>query len=90
MHFQGIIDDILGHFKAQSANLSNLTAFYTFLMVRDGTSVVINPYLEPKNVSLGRLEAKIEVFREIISRLADPAPERSTRGVVMEKTQKSF
>ena len=72
------------------ANLSTLMTFHKFLMVRNEISVVENPYLEPKNMSLGRLEAEIEVFREIILRFADPAPERSTRGVVMEKTQKSF
>ncbi|MEE3255050.1 MAG: hypothetical protein VX199_05060 [Chloroflexota bacterium] len=64
--------------------------FHKFLMVRNEISVVENPNLEPKNMSLGRLEAEIEVFRSIILRFADPAPERSTIGVVMEKTQKSF
>ena len=64
--------------------------FHKFLMVRNEISVVENPYLEPKNMSLGRLEAEIEVFREILSRFADSAPERSAKGVVMEKTLKSF
>ena len=72
------------------ADLSTLMMFHEFLVVRNEISEVENPYLEPKNMSLGRLEAEIEVFREIISRFADPAPERSTIGVVMEKTQKSF
>ena len=72
------------------ANLSTLMSFHKFLMVRNEISVVENPYLEPKNMSLGCLEAEIEVFSEILSRFADPAPERSAKGVVMEKTQKSF
>ena len=72
------------------ANLSTLMTFHKFLMVRNEISVVENPYLEPKNMSLGRLEAEIEVFREIMSRFADPAPDRPAKGVVMEKTQKSF
>ena len=45
------------------ANLSTLMTFHKFLMVRNEISVVENPYLEPKNMSLGRLEAEIEVFR---------------------------
>ena len=72
------------------ANLSTLMMFHEFLVVRNEISEVENPYLEPKNMSLGRLEAEIEVFREILSRFADPAPERPAKGVVMEKTQKSF
>ena len=72
------------------ANLSTLMMFHEFLVVRNEISEVENPYLEPKNMSLGRLEAEIEVFREIISRFADPAPERHAKGIVMEKTQKSF
>ena len=59
------------------ANLSTLMTFHKFLMVKNEISVVENPYLEPKNISLGHLEVKIEVFREILSQFADQAPERS-------------